>query len=253
MNITTGDVANHLLGLRDLMAQALSDEEQEALLSTCLSAAFDRFEGALQMVLRGSVVVKMRPSPDLVLGKDYDVEEMPFDWERRPIHELPRFVLRRRPVISVERVRLELSRNFPVMTLPDSWIRLHKEMGILTIMPVSDVAVTLHYSGTPFMPLIQQGWPWSVVPQYVCIDYTAGVAEGTRLAEQDNLAWAIAEEAAVRATYTLLDMIPSGLSLDGLSQSFAAVENRLEARQKRIEEFIKSYRRRHLPPEVFVL
>jgi len=231
----------------DLLADATDQVESN------IAASIAEFERELQVCIEQKVI-KMRPDPVLVLGDDYDIEEPPLDYNVGMIDRwtLPKWTLRRRPVISIEAMRLEFDRENRVLTIPDQWIRCNKNLGVLSILPIGTAAVS-EQTGLWFLPLLEGQWLWRVIPQFVAVDYTAGYADPDTDPSLAELRNALASDAAARTLEDITGMIPAGVSLDNFNQNFEAVASRIERMRKGVEQFKASWTRTQRPLKAFVI
>jgi len=219
-----------------------------------IAAAVSRFERELQIALERKVIVQRLANED-TSGEEYDLLEPPLDYATGSIDRrtLPRWRMRRRPVQSVQRVRLMFSAEYPVLDVPLDWVRVQQNLGVLSILPVGTQGALAIQQGVWFMPLVDQAWPWSVIPQFVCVDYTAGYddpANDSRLAEMRVY---LAKAAAGYVLEAVQGLVPSSVSLDSFSQPFEPVGQRLERLNAEVDKFLVSYARTHRPPRMVIL
>lgn len=261
--ITAADVKRRIIGLKPYLDQAdallKADEGEEStgltgLIDENIAAATARFERALETCLEPTVIHQ-----DIAAGEepgvDYDLREPALDWDRKAAVSLLQIRLRRRPIISIESIALKLSDDYPLFTFPPGWYEDHVQfnLGIVSIVPVPVGDAMLSATGQIMYTWLTGRMPYPVMPQLVRVNYTAGFADATydpRLAE---LRRHLANDAALKTLEDLRDMIPSGVSLDGASETFDTVQQRLETRQAEIDAFLKAWRERYTPaPLVFI-
>jgi len=249
-DVTVQDVKDRLIGLSPYLEQA---EDVERIISDNIQAATDRFERELEAHVSGKVVIKMRPHSGLVKGVDYDIEEPALDWTQHKLRTLPVFMMRRRPIISVERVSMEFEEDLQILDVPQSWLRIQKNLGIVKLLPIATAAAMLTMEGIPFLPMLSRGWPWEIVPQFICVDYTAGYEHPTQEADLRDLRRHLAAQAALYTFEDIQDNVVSSVSMDGINQSFDAVEQRLKRRAERVEQFLDEWKKRYRPPRMLII
>lgn len=166
-----------LAGLDEFVASALGDAAaQDAAIDSAIADADARIRREL-MIEMGTVRVASWPDDDMVLGTDYDVEEEPYDFTSAQFRRWGFVRLRRRPVQSVQRVRLMLGRHNTILTYPQQWIRINKRSGHLSIVPTPGAGWSglVLQGGTYFIPYYSSGWMGDNIPQVIAVDYTAGL------------------------------------------------------------------------------
>lgn len=253
------DVEVQLIGDMPYLA-AVPSATLDRLFTQAINGATSQFERELETSLVG-VRIKMRPSPDLVLGTDYDVEESPLDYMMGSIDRttLPRYVMQRRPIVAVDSFRMEFSAQHPVITVPLEWVKTYKEEGVISIAPMGTAALVAGSSAIWFAPLVAGSWQWNVIPQFVCIDYRAGTSPAQADPYWGDLLWHLATEASCRVLEACQRLIPDGTNVDGFSQNFANVGTRVrELRRGQdgksgIAAFLADWQKRNLPPMMAML
>jgi hypothetical protein len=257
--ITTNQIKAQLGGVAPYVA--ILDAQLEGAVSAQLyldaaNAAQQRFERDLQAAFNKTRVIQ-RPigSASLDDGSSYDVWEAPLDYVVGMISRqtLPRWELRRRPVISVDRMVLQFDDELQVLDIPREWFRCQQELGVVSVMPVGPAAAIAHQSGAWFLPLIDTGWPWPVIPQFVCIDYTCGYETPQTDYRLSEMRMYMAKLAAGHVLEAIQGMVPSSVSTDGFSQSFDAVGQRLQRLNTEVEQFITGYQREFRPARMVVI
>ena len=246
--IQTTAVRYKLMGVAPYL-DSLGSDMAEAVLQAAIDTATAKFERELQMVLNPTVI-SMSPAP----GDVYDVLEPPLDYDTGMIdrHTLPRWVMRRRPIISVQRLTMQFSNDYRVLDIPSGWWKVNNDMGIVSVLPMGTASVAVQM-GIWFMPLLDQAWPWTVIPQFVVCNYTAGWANASaepRLAEMRDAigSWA--------ASIVLLDvqrMAPQSISVDGFSQAFSSIDVQVKGLRDYADSFIRSWSRTNRPPQIVVV
>ncbi|MGD9496239.1 MAG: hypothetical protein AB7Y46_08010, partial [Armatimonadota bacterium] len=114
--ITEQQVRNRMAGLAPYLAQV---DNAAAIIAENIAAAEARFKNLLEVEL-APVTVTMDPAE----AEQYDILEPPLDWPRHTFHDLPQFVMRRRPVLSIESFTMAFSETFSLLEVPRSWLRV---------------------------------------------------------------------------------------------------------------------------------
>ena len=95
--------------------------------------------------------------------------------------------------------------------------------------------------------------PWGVIPQCFYVNYTAGFDAPDTDPELGDLRRHLSVQAALYAMEDIRDMLPSSVSVDGASETFDTVQQRLEARAEAIEDFFSEWRAKRLPARMVVI
>lgn len=253
--ITTADIKRRLIGLKPYLDQADALLPGiEGLLEQNLAASTARFERELQTCFEPTVIHQDIAEGE-VQGVDYDLREPALDWERRGAVALLQVKLLRRPVLSIESIMLKLSDEYPLFTFPPAWYKSHVQfnLGVVSIVPVPIGDAMLSGTGQVMYTWLTGRMPYPIMPQLLRVNYTAGYRDGATDPQLAELRRHLANDAALNTLRDLRDMIPSSVSLDGASQSFDTVHQRLEERQAEIDAFLKAWRERYTPaPLVFI-
>ncbi len=250
MSVVTADaVRRHLGGIAPYVSQlGLADEA--ALYDEAIAAAEANFERATRVLLSPKTI-RTRPRDD----EEYDIADDPYTlhraFSRRPV----RIQLRWRPVLEVLSVRLEFDRDSTILDVPLKWVRLDKRLGVITIVPFGAAAPAVAAAGASmWLPVLGRSmWPGDAVPQLVAVDYRAGyenAAEDPALADVRDC---LARDAAWRVLEAVRSLVPNSVSLDGFTQNFDTVQQRIEQLQKDVQAFLDVFRRRERPLVVGVL
>lgn len=258
MCITGEDVRDHLLGVMPLIEAVATPVQVERILQNAINAAECDFERDLQYSIRKRVV-KMYPDP----GAEFDLEEDPLDYRVGEIdkHTLPTWVMRRRPIISVERARLAFSNRTGVLNIPvtdgtpgnTGWLKIQHQMGRVSVVPVGVPSSLSAGFAMWFSPLMEQQGQWKVIPQFVAVDYTCGMEDPTTDENFATSRWHIALDAATRVLTQNQRLIVTQTSQEGFSQSFQPVTKTIEDNQKTLADFYAKLRRQISPPQVRVI
>jgi len=249
--ITQAQVTQRMVGLRPYLAQI---EDIEEIIADRLRGTIADFQRELQMCVVPTVI-KQGPADDEVEGVDYDLREPPLDWDRHHIGQLPSFRMRRRPIISVEKIALKLSEDYDLFQFPPGWYTQHiqRTLGIVSVVPVPVAGALLDTTGNMIYAWMMARTPWLVIPQAVIVNYTAGFANPATNPALDDFRMYLAEATALKVIGDIRDMLPSSVSLDGASQSFDTVQQRLESRQKDRDQFFKDWKLQHNPAPMVVI
>lgn len=253
--ITRGDVELEMLGVMPLL-ETISDVTLQRAFDSAISAAHAHLEERLEMCIEPTVIM-MDPPATLTAGEDYDRTEPALDYRVGDFsrRSLPKWTLRRRPVISVQSVRLGFGPESAatMLTVPASWVRVNKPLGVINVVPSGRDTVMAGSMGIWFAPLLDKAWAWNIIPQFVYIDYTAGNPNATTDPEWGELRNVLATEAAIVMLERVVRLLPASVSLDGFSQSFTDVERHVEMLRKDVDTFIKRWRARYHPPIMAVI
>jgi len=252
--------ADELLARCRPMISMLGDVFQpgdlDVLANDAVNASLAMFERRLETSFQQKRYVQL-PDSTMVKGIDYDEIEpaLPYDtvdWRT----SIPDIVLRRRPVVSIERVRLAVDRDRPVGEIPPDWFRLSSNIGKISFVPLGTMALAMTGWPVYIVDTFSRGIGHPIVPHFLAIDYTAGWiaptdSEPARPAgEMKDL---VAGDAQGRFLLAVRDAIPNGLNLDGFSQQMDSVEQRLERLKTRTEEFIANWKRTYGQPKVSII
>lgn len=251
--ITTAQVQRRITGLKPYLALVDADELDEVL-EEGIEAATARFERELEACLERTVI-KQDPDEGDELGEDYDRTEPALDWHRRRMDKLITINLRRRPVLSVERIRLKLNDEIHLITFPAEWYEDHIQhnLGRVTLVPAALGHLATVGAGVPVYHWLTTKMPWGVIPQCFYVNYTAGFDNADTDPELGDLRRHLSVQAALYAMEDIRDMLPSSVSVDGASETFDTVQQRLEARAEAIEGFFAEWRSKRLPARMVVI
>ena len=214
-----------LLGLDSYLELFGDQDAQNAAIDEAIAAADARVMRELHLTL-GTSVIKAWPDA----GAEYDVEEEPYDFHREQYRRYGFLQLRRKPVVSVERVRLMFGPSNTVITYPSEWVRLNKLAGHLSIVPTPGTAWQglILQSGAYYLPYISGGtWLQDSVPQMIAVDYTAGLGDaGEAGADADpRFADLRHQRARLAAREVLMDLsnaVAPGISSKSISEDGAS-------------------------------
>ncbi len=191
-------------------------------------------------------------------GDTYDETEPPLPYYQGQFkgYNLPMWTLRRRPVVSIEQIRLQFSEAYVVLTAPEAWHRLNKRLGMISLMPIGTQALIAGSSGAWFLPLLGQSHPYGAIPQFTAIDYTAGWydPDGDELPTGSDKVRQGILHAAMRELLIAADgIVPNSASAGGASQTFSSMTERLKRADDGVAEFKTWWRKHHRPPQMKVM
>jgi len=209
----------------------------------------------------GPLIIITKPED----GEEYDYEEDPYDFEYITARNFFYVSLRRRPVISVEkidivnpfddRVILEVPVGLPGQG--GSWLKLYKNMGQFHLVPQSH-ALALSPLITPGGMTAIHVWmqiAGQILPAALHIDYTSGYADSSKVPMDivDIVAWNTAMRIIRLADVMVKDGMESrSIGADGLSQSWTPAQYQQtlkdfrEEMALRIEEAKQKFRPRKM-------
>lgn len=167
---------NGLLNLDRYMAYYGDADAQAAVIKGKLRNVDARMQRELLVTMK-TQRIKADPESTFVLGRDYDIREDTYDYHRSQYAAFGWIRTRRRPIISVERVRLMMGPSNTVVTYPSAWIRVNHKSGHVSIVPTPGPGWSgiVLQTGQYFLPYLAGGWIRDSVPQIIAIDYTAGI------------------------------------------------------------------------------
>jgi len=187
----------------------------------------------------------MNPEP----GSTYDIEHAPLTLRGMNTLRSPRWHLPHRPIIEILSCRFEFDSSRPVVKWSLDNLRVDKQLGVVTLLPFTNMAGAASAGGpTLVWSTLGTGvWPGGVLPQFVCIDYRAGYRDADTNPALADVRHAIAERAASHVLTQVRHLVPNGLNLDGFSQSFDAVEQRIQHLEQEWNQFLYKFTRRERP------
>lgn len=114
--------------------------------------------------------------PDPVAQAAADIFEDPYDYDVNDYINWGFLLLRRKPVISVERIRLIYPTGQTIITYPKEWIKLYSKFAQVHIVPMAGSfnQYPLIGQGAMYLPLLS-GFLTKSIPQLIHVDYTAGL------------------------------------------------------------------------------
>ena len=278
--ITAADVREELSGSgmdRHLSRLATDIADQNTIIEKAIREEQAHLENDVELrIFLTRRVIKSRPADTgLERGTEYDYLDDAYDWIKDDFEGFGTFLLRRRPVQSVERVRIKYGHGSDavnVIDMPSAWLEYDSEMGVLNIVPL--VGMTTEQAGALLLlPVFGTGLRnFPTIPKIVHIDYTAGFLPSD---------WVVTDEGAdpmidspdhdvtellkcVRylATVDMLRKVQravsaggGSISLDGLSrsQNTAKFKQELDDYEAKIKEIKANYVSAYNPPNIFMV
>lgn len=241
--VTTQDVKQYLLGLEQHLSDALPDGG-ESLIEGVIEATEREFERRTGILLSPQLV---RTFPTGIEGVDFDREQTAMTLHKLNSNRFPSFKLEWRPVIEVISVRLQWGPNNIAHTFPESNLRVNKRLGVIDVVPFHNLAGIAAGSGFLFTLINRGGWPNDNIPLFVAVDYRAGYQNADTLPRLADLRDAICEKAAADVLGKARSLVPNSVNLDGFSQQFDSVQQRIENYDREWEKFLKNYQARERP------
>lgn len=108
-------------------------------------------------------------------GVDYDFLEPPYDYQSRRFENWSLVKTRHRPIIGVQSILFALPPNFGILAVPQPWITVDPNAGIIRIVPVEGAMAVTSPGAGMWLPFFTMG-SMTRVPQFTQINYTAGVS-----------------------------------------------------------------------------
>jgi hypothetical protein len=249
------DVRDAMAGLSsvlDGMNQArLQRQIQKAILS-----AEQEFQRELKVRFRRTVV---QTYPTGVQGTDYDLQDDPYDLYQAGSGRGSEwhFTLRYRPILSVERIALDISGTRTLLTYPADWIRLDRRLGTIALVPVGGAALIadagVFHLLTTGLPMLASRYHNGVVPKVVTIDYTAGYDNPDTRDDLADVRLHLAKAAALHLREMVVEAIPQSVSRDGVSVSLAGGQQMFTQLATTVEAWKQSWKRANAPVPAVIL
>lgn len=243
--ISTQDVQDHLLGITDLLPDNPGLEER--LVADAIAAAEAEFERTTRVLLTPRLI-RMNPGSD-----DCDLEEDPLTLRHMNTARSPRFQLRHRPVIELLSFRFEFSTTNRVQSFPLSNVRANKRLGIVTLIPFTNLTAGLAGASAYWALMGVGSWPGDHIPQFVCIDYRAGYTDADTNSDLADVRHALADRAAAQVLDQVRRLVPGSANLDGFSQQFDTMAQMIADKTTSWKAFLQSFMARERPLVVGVL
>jgi hypothetical protein len=165
-----------------------------------------------------------------------DVFEDPYDYDLNDYLKWGFLLLRRKPVISIERIRLIYPTGQNIIQYPQEWIKLYAKFGQVQIVPSTGTFPSIGLGGM-YLPLMS-GFLMNNIPQLIHVDYTAGIA-----IIPDDMRDALYKYGAVEVLKTAGQAMAPGVAslstgADGLSESTTLTQS---ANSQMFGPLIKQY------------
>jgi hypothetical protein len=214
-----------------------------------IDSAVNEMARALKITIPRKKIV-CQPSDTLKKGIDYDEAEDPYTYRHDKWNRSGRVVLRRRPIISVERFELFGIADQKIIDLLP-WARIDHRKGVISFYPKagSDNAFRI----IPSALTLGASWMAGDYPHGYKVDYTVGFENAGGI--PDDLRDIIGKVAACKLLNIIGDGLLAGfssssLSMDGLSESFSSTQSatnayfgaRIQVYLKDIENYLKENR-----------
>jgi len=180
-----------------------------------------------------------------------DIFEDPYDYDVGDYLNWGYIALRRKPIVSVERIRLIYPTGQEIITYPIEWIKIFHKFSQIQIVPMagSFKQYPLIGQGAMYLPLMS-GFLTKSVPQLIHVDYTAGLT-----VVPDDLKDAIYKLSAVEILKTagqgrFPGVASMSTSADGLSENTTLTQSPstqlygalIKQYEDDVKLFIKDYR-----------
>jgi len=187
-----------------------------------------------------------------VAGQDYDMLEVPYDYTTRRFEKWSTIKVKRKPVINVSSILFALPPNFGVLQVPQPWITVLPNAGIIQIVPVQGAMAVTSPGAGMWLPFFTMG-QMNHVPQFTQITYTAGIYP-----VPEDMVDAISCLASAKVLEVFNNAFYPGVqsfthSVDGFNQSVnlrgdGPFTRAIETFQTRAYEYIKAWRSAHNGP-----
>lgn len=189
--------------------------------------------------------------PEPALEAAADIIEDPYDYDVGDYLNWGYMALRRKPIVSVERIRLIYPTGQTIIAYPKEWIKIYHKFAQIQIVPMagSFKQYPLIGQGAMYLPLLS-GFLTKNVPSLIHVDYTAGLTT-----IPDDLKDAIYKMGAIESLKLAGGgKMPGVASLstaaDGLSESTTLTQSQntqlygalIKQYQEDVDKFTKDYR-----------
>jgi hypothetical protein len=151
-----------------------------------------------------------------------------------------------------------VSPGFRVLEVPSEWWDGHvdKRLGTVSIVPVSNIAAAAAQYAAFMLPWFNPVQMQQQIPQFCAIDYTAGWydPEGDTLPSASNYVQnGIMSAAQLELLSRAPRLVPNGVTVDGFSQQFMAVDQHLKSLDDDVKKFKQWWSRHYRPPRMVML
>jgi hypothetical protein len=183
----------------------------------------------------------------------YDLIEPPYDYNLNDYLNWGYLRVRRRPIISVERIRLIYPTGQEIITYPMSWLKIYPKFGQIQIVPLAGSfrQYPLLGQGAMYLPLLS-GFLTKSVPSLIHVDYSCGFPVGQIPPDFADIVYKKAAIEVLRISG--MAQFPGVASLttgaDGLSETTQLTQtgqtqlfgSYIDAYQKDIDAFLNDFR-----------
>lgn len=185
-----------------------------------IKAAINTMERRLQIDLWPRKVITRAHSlyPELVQGRDYDIDEDPLDYLARDFFAQGYVKLLRWPIASLESMEFRFPESTILHTFPSEWLRIYHQTGQVHIIAIagSTMPVIIGREGG-FLPLLTASLQRSGVPQLVYVKYVSGLDWENQTASKG---WPLGPESYEDLRLALMQMATASVLMD-LSRGIA--------------------------------
>ncbi len=192
--------------------------------SHAINSAIAEMARALKIAIKKTKII-CQPDSAKVFGIDYDEAEDPYAYRRDKWNRMGRIVLRKRPIISLERFEFYSIADQRILDLM-TWARVDHRKGVISFFPKA--GGNGEFRIAPAALTMGLTWMNGDYAHGYKIDYTAGWEDASHV--PDDLREIIAKVAACKLLNIIGDGLLSGyasssLSLDGVSESFSSTQS----------------------------
>ena len=255
--ITPNMVKQRLVGLDMWLDAARKSgvEYDDSTIAELIQVACRQFEVEAQMRIDP---VRIRNFDDGMyppVGETYPIEdEPPSAYERDMVRDYFGTTLNHRPVRKVDRVRVMLSHNQQLITMPTEWIRIDELSGRLWILPVTGAAMV---AGV-MLQLVNFQIAFGTrdyIPNTFCVDYVVGLPDSWWTQHKWlPLKYVLTEYAAYYVLKDISEAFDAGLLSkiiggDGMSQqlNYSRFEKRKEELYQSVQRYISNMHAQESP------
>jgi len=176
--------------------------------------------------------------------------ESPYPYWANEFPAFGHFVLKQGPVLQVQRIRLMLGVNNPVLNpVPTDWYRVDPESRQVWLVPVNGQSITLTAAGLAGIAVLQMGFGnQGYLPSFIAVDYLAGLDDAWQSDPQwSDLELCLEQSAALQVLDDIQEAFDAGtlsVSTSGevINQQIAwsRFEKRRLGLQQKIAEFMQT-------------
>ena len=245
--ITQQDVRLYLGGLTSYVEQISMDADVYGSVIADTIAAFERET----RVLLTNKLIRTNPGPD----DTYDIRDDAYAVRGISKMRLIRVALRFKPMTALLSVRLEFNRQNRIISFPEDWQRVNMRLSVLTIIPYGTSAPFSPMAGMAVMlPMLGgMGFPGDVIPALLALDYRAGYPDTATAAEHADVRGYLARQSARHLLVAMRGLVPNSQTLDGFTQNFDTVQQRLDSMAADDDKFLKMFKHAETPIKAGVI